>query len=99
MARSTAGSSSATDHPAAASSRQVFVAEAQLSSSTNNFDVKDNHPKPQRSNSMKYVAPGQAGSIVTVAPRYENFIGGKWLAPTQGTVSYTHLTLPTNREV
>jgi aldehyde dehydrogenase len=33
---------------------------------------------------MKYVAPGQAGSIVTVEPRYENFIGGKWLAPTQG---------------
>src|SRR5476651_520240 len=33
---------------------------------------------------MKYVAPGQPGSIVTVAPRYENFIGGKWLAPTHG---------------
>ncbi|CAN5660169.1 aldehyde dehydrogenase family protein [soil metagenome] len=33
---------------------------------------------------MKYVAPGQPGSIVEVAPRYENFIGGKWLAPTQG---------------
>ncbi len=33
---------------------------------------------------MKYVAPGQPGSIVDVAPRYENFIGGKWLAPTHG---------------
>jgi aldehyde dehydrogenase len=33
---------------------------------------------------MKYAAPGQPGSIVEVAPRYENFIGGKWLAPTQG---------------
>jgi aldehyde dehydrogenase len=33
---------------------------------------------------MKYIAPGQPGSIVKVAPRYENFIGGKWLAPTQG---------------
>src|SRR5450756_2192785 len=33
---------------------------------------------------MKYVPPGQPGSIVTVAPRYENFIGGKWLAPTHG---------------
>jgi len=33
---------------------------------------------------MKYVAPGQPGSIVTVEPRYENFIGGKWLAPVQG---------------
>jgi aldehyde dehydrogenase len=33
---------------------------------------------------MKYAPPGQPGSVVTVAPRYENFIGGKWLAPTQG---------------
>ena len=35
---------------------------------------------------MKYAPPGQPGSIVTVAPRYENFIGGKWLAPTAGQV-------------
>ena len=33
---------------------------------------------------MEYVAPGQPGSIVEIAPRYENFIGGKWLAPTHG---------------
>ena len=33
---------------------------------------------------MKYVPPGQAGSMVSVKPRYENFIGGKWLAPVQG---------------
>jgi aldehyde dehydrogenase len=33
---------------------------------------------------MKYVQPGQPGSIVSVEPRYENFIGGKWLAPTHG---------------
>src|SRR5665213_4027706 len=33
---------------------------------------------------MKYAPPGQPGSIVSVEPRYENFIGGKWLAPTQG---------------
>jgi aldehyde dehydrogenase len=33
---------------------------------------------------MKYVPPGQTGSKVAVAPRYENFIGGKWLAPTHG---------------
>lgn len=31
---------------------------------------------------MKYTVPGQPGSIVEVKPRYENFIGGKWLAPT-----------------
>ncbi len=33
---------------------------------------------------MKYAAPGQSESIVTVNPRYDNFIGGKWLAPTDG---------------
>jgi aldehyde dehydrogenase len=33
---------------------------------------------------MKYVSPGKPGSVVTVASRYENFIGGKWLAPTEG---------------
>jgi aldehyde dehydrogenase len=33
---------------------------------------------------MRYAHPGQAGSIVTVYDRYENFIGGKWLAPVDG---------------
>ena len=33
---------------------------------------------------MKYVPPGLPGSIVSVEPRYENFVGGKWLAPTHG---------------
>ena len=33
---------------------------------------------------MKYTPPGQPGSIVSVEPRYENFIGGKWLTPTRG---------------
>ena len=33
---------------------------------------------------MKYVSPGHLDSIVSVHPRYENFIGGKWLAPTMG---------------
>jgi aldehyde dehydrogenase len=33
---------------------------------------------------MLYVPPGRPGSIVNVASRYENFIGGKWLAPTEG---------------
>jgi len=31
-----------------------------------------------------YAAPGQPGSIVEVKPRYENFIGGKWVAPVRG---------------
>lgn len=33
---------------------------------------------------MSYVPPGLPGSIVSVLPRYENFIGGKWLEPAEG---------------
>jgi aldehyde dehydrogenase len=33
---------------------------------------------------MRYVPPGQPGSVVPVEARYENFIGGKWIAPTDG---------------
>jgi aldehyde dehydrogenase len=36
---------------------------------------------------MRYVEPGKPGSVVDVAPRYENFIGGKWLAPQEGRYS------------
>ena len=31
-----------------------------------------------------FVAPGQSGSVVDVKPRYENFIGGRWVAPVKG---------------
>ena len=31
-----------------------------------------------------YAAPGEAGSPVAVQPRYENFIGGEWVAPVEG---------------
>ncbi|MDP9092864.1 MAG: aldehyde dehydrogenase [Actinomycetota bacterium] len=31
-----------------------------------------------------YSAPGQSGSPVTVESRYENFIGGDWVAPSKG---------------
>ena len=33
---------------------------------------------------MRYTPPGQPGSLVTVDPRYDNYIGGKWIAPTEG---------------
>ncbi|HKS49851.1 MAG TPA: aldehyde dehydrogenase family protein [Amycolatopsis sp.] len=33
---------------------------------------------------MKFVAPGRKDSIVAVESRYDNFIGGKWLTPTEG---------------
>ncbi len=31
-----------------------------------------------------YEQPGKSGSVVSVKPRYENFIGGKWVAPVKG---------------
>jgi len=31
-----------------------------------------------------YTHPGLPGSLVDVKPRYDNFIGGRWVAPTQG---------------
>ena len=33
---------------------------------------------------MIYAKPGQDGSIVTFKERYENYIGGKWVAPVKG---------------
>ena len=37
-----------------------------------------------KSASQVYQAPGQPGSLVEVKPRYENFIGGHWVAPAKG---------------
>ena len=34
--------------------------------------------------STTYAAPGEAGSPVQLEQRYENFIGGEWIAPTTG---------------
>src|SRR5665811_2462431 len=34
--------------------------------------------------STTYEAPGQSGSPVGLQERYENFIGGQWIAPTTG---------------
>ncbi len=33
---------------------------------------------------VPFVAPGRPGSIVDVKPRYENYIGGEWVAPVEG---------------
>jgi aldehyde dehydrogenase len=32
----------------------------------------------------KYAAPGESGSVVTYKPRYDNFIGGEFVAPVKG---------------
>ena len=34
--------------------------------------------------STVYAAPGEPGSLVELKERYENFIGGQWIAPTTG---------------
>ena len=33
---------------------------------------------------MVYAKPGTPGSVVTFKPQYENYIGGKWIAPVAG---------------
>ncbi|MGL1922499.1 MAG: aldehyde dehydrogenase [Hyphomicrobiales bacterium] len=43
---------------------------------------------------MIYANPGEAGSKVTYKSRYENFIGGKWVAPVKGM--YFENTSPIN---
>jgi len=47
---------------------------------------------------MSYVPPGRPGSVVDVQPRYDNFIGGKWLAPTEGRYK-VDLTPATGRPI
>ncbi len=36
-----------------------------------------------------YVQPGNPDSVVTVQPRYDNFIGGRWVPPVEGQYSTT----------
>ena len=31
-----------------------------------------------------YARPGKAGSLMSFQPRYDNYIGGEWVAPVQG---------------
>ena len=33
---------------------------------------------------MIYAQPGKEGSVVSFKPRYENYIGGEWVAPVKG---------------
>jgi aldehyde dehydrogenase len=46
---------------------------------------------------MIYAAPGKEGSVVTFQKRYENFIGGQWVAPVNGR--YFENSSPVNNEV
>lgn len=46
--------------------------------------------------SMIYAKPGQDGSVVTFKAKYENYIGGKWVAPVKGV--YFENTTPVTGE-
>ena len=39
-----------------------------------------------------FAAPGEAESLVSLKPRYENFVGGHWVAPVNGR--YTENVTP-----
>lgn len=45
---------------------------------------------------MIYTNPGSENSVVTFKPRYENFIGGEWVAPVKG--NYFTNTTPVTGE-
>mgnify|MGYP002713154567 CR=1 FL=1 len=50
---------------------------------------------------MKYARPGEADAVVTFKERYENYIGGEWVAPVEGNyfVNRTPVTGDTICEV
>jgi aldehyde dehydrogenase len=42
------------------------------------------HVEPKPIENGVYTQPGQPGSLVQVKPRYDNFIGGRWVPPVSG---------------
>ena len=46
---------------------------------------------------MIYAAPGAAGATIDYKAKYENFIGGKWVAPVKG--EYFDVITPINGKV
>ncbi|HBV00486.1 aldehyde dehydrogenase family protein, partial [Thalassospira lucentensis] len=46
---------------------------------------------------MIYKNPNDAGSVVSFKSRYENYIGGEWIAPTKG--QYFENVSPVNGKV
>ncbi|WP_159819359.1 acetaldehyde dehydrogenase ExaC [Colwellia sp. 20A7] len=47
---------------------------------------------------MIYANPGSEGSVVSFKPKYENFIGGDWVAPVKGNY-FTNTTPITGQEI
>src|SRR5579872_654333 len=50
-------------------------------------DLSKARAKRQGNAGQVYAAPGRPGSVVAVKPRYENFVGGHWVAPVSGEYS------------
>ncbi|HYM51705.1 MAG TPA: aldehyde dehydrogenase family protein [Candidatus Limnocylindrales bacterium] len=46
--------------------------------------VRSNGAVETKPKSKVYVPPGQPGSLVSLKPRYDNLIGGRWVRPTSG---------------
>ena len=46
---------------------------------------------------MTYAAPGTAGAKIAFKSQYDNFIGGKWVAPVKG--QYFDVITPTSGKV
>jgi len=55
------------------------------------------NPVGERKFHMVYAAPGSSGAKVTFKSRYENFIGGEWVAPKEG--KYFENLSPVNGKV
>ncbi len=51
---------------------------------TNLLEGKSTAKVDEADNVKVFIAPGHEGSLVSLKPRYENFIGGKWVAPVKG---------------
>jgi hypothetical protein len=55
------------------------------------------HPIHNQETSMLYAAPGAAGAKIAYKPQYNNFIGGKWVAPVKG--QYFDVVTPVSGKV
>ena len=60
------------------------AARVQRAGSSIPTSSEEEQPWPSSSKPAVFAAPGEAGSPVSLKPRYDNFIGGEWVAPVEG---------------
>jgi aldehyde dehydrogenase len=51
---------------------------------TDLMEIASDSQSDPADNVTVFIAPGVEGSLVTLKPRYENFIGGQWVPPVKG---------------